>query len=214
MVAAMEAATPSLRRVPRQARSRAKVRDLLRAADRVLADEGAEALTTPRVAETAGVAVGTLYQYFDGKAALTEALALDYFERVHRSLAEVAARAALHAPADPVGEIIDAVALVYRDNPGFRELWFGGLRTERLRDVTRPGRARAGEQVVRVLAACAPQTPAERLLAVARMVVLTGDGLLREAFRVDPAGEEELIEEGKRMLRGYLAAELGIEEER
>jgi hypothetical protein len=41
------------------------------------------------------------------------------------------------------------------------------------------------------------------------MVVLAGDGLLREAFRVDPAGDAELLAESKLMLDAYIAARLG-----
>jgi AcrR family transcriptional regulator len=51
---------PRLRRVPTQARSRARVRRLVDAAEELLATEGAEALTTTRVAEVAGVSVGSL----------------------------------------------------------------------------------------------------------------------------------------------------------
>jgi AcrR family transcriptional regulator len=44
--------------------------DLLEAAARVLAREGAARFTTNRVAEAAGVSVGSLYQYYPNKAAL------------------------------------------------------------------------------------------------------------------------------------------------
>jgi hypothetical protein len=41
------------------------------------------------------------------------------------------------------------------------------------------------------------------------MVVLGGDGLLREAFRRDRAGDRTVLEESKLMLRAYLGARLG-----
>jgi hypothetical protein len=41
------------------------------------------------------------------------------------------------------------------------------------------------------------------------MVVLAGDGLLREAFRRDHRGDRALLEESKLMLRSYLIARLG-----
>src|SRR5919202_1509605 len=69
---------PRLRRVPRQARSRARLQRMLDAADKLLADEGAESLTTTRVAEAAGVSVGSLYQYLPNKGAIVEALANRY----------------------------------------------------------------------------------------------------------------------------------------
>ena len=56
-----------LRRVPRQERSRRKLAQVLAAADRLLAEEGVEALTTTRVAAEAGVSVGMVQHYFSTK---------------------------------------------------------------------------------------------------------------------------------------------------
>jgi AcrR family transcriptional regulator len=60
----------SLRKQPRQARSTRLVADILEAAARVLARDGARRFTTGRVAEAAGVSVGSLYQYFPNKEAI------------------------------------------------------------------------------------------------------------------------------------------------
>jgi AcrR family transcriptional regulator len=60
----------SSRKQPRQARSAELVATILDAAAQVLAKEGAHRFTTARVAEKAGVSVGSLYQYFPNKAAI------------------------------------------------------------------------------------------------------------------------------------------------
>src|SRR5262245_47053601 len=60
----------SSRKQPQQARSTELVAAILDAAVRVLAKEGAHRFTTARVAERAGVSVGSLYQYFPNKAAI------------------------------------------------------------------------------------------------------------------------------------------------
>ncbi|AOH85118.1 TetR family transcriptional regulator [Sphingomonas panacis] len=60
----------SARKAPRQARSAQLVADILEAAARVLAEDGAHRFTTARVAERAGVSIGSLYQYFPNKAAI------------------------------------------------------------------------------------------------------------------------------------------------
>jgi AcrR family transcriptional regulator len=62
------------RKTPRQARSREMVEVILQAAARVLVKVGFERTTTNRVAEAAGVSVGSLYQYFPSKEALVAAL--------------------------------------------------------------------------------------------------------------------------------------------
>ncbi len=60
----------SARKSPRQARSNDLVAAVLDAAVQVLRKEGAQRFTTARVAERAGVSVGSIYQYFPNKAAI------------------------------------------------------------------------------------------------------------------------------------------------
>ena len=60
----------SPRKAPQQRRSSRLVADILEAAVRVLVREGAHRFTTARVAATAGISVGSLYQYFPNKEAI------------------------------------------------------------------------------------------------------------------------------------------------
>jgi AcrR family transcriptional regulator len=62
------------RKSPRQARSADTVETILAAAARVLERESLAGFNTNRVAEVAGVSVGSLYQYFPNKSALVAAL--------------------------------------------------------------------------------------------------------------------------------------------
>jgi AcrR family transcriptional regulator len=62
------------RRKAKQERARETVEVLLEAAARVLEQRGYAAATTNRIAEAAGVSVGTLYEYFADKDALFDAL--------------------------------------------------------------------------------------------------------------------------------------------
>ncbi len=66
--------TTEPRKRPRQARSQATVDAILEATARVLRAEGYGKATTNRIAQVAGVSVGSLYQYFPNKDALVTAL--------------------------------------------------------------------------------------------------------------------------------------------
>jgi AcrR family transcriptional regulator len=71
----------SARKRPKQARSERLVADILEAATRVLAREGARRFTTARVAEAAGVSVGSLYQYFPNKESILFRLQADEWQQ-------------------------------------------------------------------------------------------------------------------------------------
>ncbi|OCP01846.1 MULTISPECIES: TetR family transcriptional regulator [unclassified Ensifer] len=79
----------SSRKMPKQARSNELVRAILQAAVQVLEEEGAQRFTTARVAERAGVSVGSLYQYFPNKGAILFRLQSDEWRQTSGLLAEI-----------------------------------------------------------------------------------------------------------------------------
>jgi AcrR family transcriptional regulator len=197
---------PRLRRVPTQARSRARVRRLLDAAEELLAAEGAEALTTTRVAEEAGVSVGSLYQYLPDKGAIVEALARRYLTEFEALMGELE-RSILSDPqawTDPVGHLIDAFSQRYRERPGYRALWFGRDLSEELRAADRENKVALAQGVRRIAVALGLARDDAYLRVAARAGVLVTDSILQEAFRSDPSGDPALIEEAKGILRLYL----------
>lgn len=62
--------TEKKRRNPKQARARATVDAILEAAFQILESDGLAHLTTSRIADRAGVSIGTLYQYFPDREAI------------------------------------------------------------------------------------------------------------------------------------------------
>jgi AcrR family transcriptional regulator len=198
---------PRLRRVPTQARSRARVRRLVDAAEELLAAEGAEALTTTRVAEVAGVSVGSLYQYLPDKGAIVEALARRYLAEFESLMGELErdTRRNPGAWADPVGRLIEAFSARYRERPGYRALWFGRELSDELRAADRENKVALAQGVRRIAVTLGLARDDDYLRVAARAGVLVTDSILQEAFRLDPLGDAELIEEAKRILRLYLA---------
>jgi AcrR family transcriptional regulator len=76
----------SSRKQPKQARSTELVAAILEAAVQVLAKEGAPRFTTARVAEKAGVSIGSVYQYFPNKAAILFRLQSDEWRQTSELL--------------------------------------------------------------------------------------------------------------------------------
>ena len=84
-----QSAPVSSRKQPKQARSNDLVAAILDAAVQVLTTEGAQRFTTARVAERAGVSVGSLYQYFPNKAAILFRLQSDEWRTTHDQLRQI-----------------------------------------------------------------------------------------------------------------------------
>ena len=70
------------RKMPIQARSIITVEAICAATIQVLLSHGTDGLTTTRVAERAGVSVGTLYQYYPNKQSLLFAVLEDHLDKV------------------------------------------------------------------------------------------------------------------------------------
>jgi AcrR family transcriptional regulator len=103
------------RKTPVQARSAVTVEAISEATIQVLLSHGADRLTTTRVAERAGVSVGTLYQYFPNKRSLLFATMEDHMNRVAVAV-ESACEDAHHTPlADMIKQVVEAYVNVKMD---------------------------------------------------------------------------------------------------
>src|SRR5262249_10311657 len=82
----------SPRKEPKQERSQGRVDAISTATSRVLVNLGFDRASTSRIAETAGVSIGSLYQYFPNKKSLVAALIERQVERHTREIeAEITA---------------------------------------------------------------------------------------------------------------------------
>jgi len=74
------------RKVASQDRSRATVDALVEATARILVKEGFDKASTNRIAEVAGLSVGSLYQYFPGKEALVAAVIARHQQEIRQTV--------------------------------------------------------------------------------------------------------------------------------
>lgn len=179
----------SSRKQPKQARSTELVAAILDAAVQVLAKEGAQRFTTARVAEKAGVSVGSLYQYFPNKAAILFRLQSDEWRQTTdllRGILEDVQRpplerlrtlvhAFLRSECDEAAMrvALNDAAPLYRDAPEAKKARASGDRTVQvfmqaaLPETSEATRALAGDLITTTLSAVgkhfseSPRTPAE-----------------------------------------------------
>ena len=200
-VAARRSAT---RRVPRQERSRRRVEQILDAASRLVLERGVDALTTRAIAEAAEVPVASLYQYFHDKEDILLALVeRDRAEMDEQLLADLAGIDELSLPA-LVETAMRAFTKVYARRPAFVEIWLRGRDNPAIRD-------RGREHSVEIASNLLQFAEAAGLLShdvppkIALLAVEVGDRVFQLAYAQDLEGDQELVEEGIRMVSGYLA---------
>lgn len=111
------------RKRPRQLRSKQTVDVVLEAAAQMFDREGL-ATTTNRIAERAGISIGSLYQYFPNKQALLYALAQRHVQAATEQLDEVFAQLRLQQPPfdETLRTILGGVVDLHSDRPALHGL--------------------------------------------------------------------------------------------
>jgi AcrR family transcriptional regulator len=194
---------PARRRVPRQARSRERVGRILAAAQNLLVTEGPEALNTNRIAKEAGVAVGSVYEYFPDKhaiaLALLDALSEQETTRIMASFAEMA-----DAPlVDLVRTTVDLTFGMYRQHHTlYRSLW---SMTSVLRQVgDRPSEQLIVDTVERRLAPFAAELGLTDLHLTSVMVFHLVEALTMRLVGDGDFSADACVQEITRAVLGYL----------
>ncbi|TPQ18906.1 TetR/AcrR family transcriptional regulator [Streptomyces sporangiiformans] len=196
----------TLRRAPVQRRSAERLTRILDACADLLDEVGYDDLSTRAVALRAGVPIGSVYRFFGNKRAMADALAqrnLDrYAERVTDRLEEVGPggwRAAMDA-------VLDEYLAMKRTAPGFSLVDFGNQIPVGTRGAE--PNTRVADRLTDLLSAYLGREPDDDLRRTFLVAVEAADTLVQLAFRLNPSGDERIIEETRALLRAYLARSL------
>ena len=108
---------PKARKIPQQARSQAMVETILLAAARVLAAQGYTRTNTNLVAETAGISVGSLYQYFPNKDALIAALHERHSQQMLAVVNQVTAQTLATTLKEAIASLVHAILQAHLVEP-------------------------------------------------------------------------------------------------
>jgi AcrR family transcriptional regulator len=196
-----------LRKQPVQQRSAKRVEQMLEACAALIDELGYDGVTTTLIAERAGVAVGSLYQFFPDKRAVVQALTkrnLDHFTaEIERRLDWTNLEYWWHG----VDTIIDIYVEMYRTIPGFGRVRFGDVIDLRFIDDQRDNNTVIAEQIAHVVAA-KHNLSIESLFRQITVASDIGDAILALAFRRKLFPEQDMIDEAKRVVRDYLASQL------
>ncbi|WP_203900916.1 TetR/AcrR family transcriptional regulator [Virgisporangium aliadipatigenens] len=169
-----------------------------------LVDEvGYDGLTTTLLAERAGVAIGSVYQFFPDKRAIVQALTLRNLEAYLHRLVD---RMEQEEAADWWGAVdaaIDEYIAMHRSVPGFRTLHFGDIVDVHLLDDERDNNAVIAGRLAALLRE-RYEINGERVDFVLGIAVEAADSLIKMAFRRQSDGDPEILAEAKTLIRDYL----------
>ena len=193
-----------LRRVPVQGRSVARVARMLDACAELIDEMGYDGLTTTLLAERAGVAIGSVYQFFPDKRAIVQALTMRNLEAYLQRLGTRIAEERFTEWWDAVDAAIDEYIAMHRNTPGFRTLHFGDVVDIHLLDDERDNNAVIVEQLAALLVERFGISGGPRLEFALNIAVETADALIKMAFRRDSDGDPVVIDEAKALIREYL----------
>jgi len=200
-----------MRKEPRQARSRATVETIVQAGARILSDEGWAGFTTNRVAELAGVSIGSLYQYFPDKLSLVDAIRHRHLDDSMAVMRRV--RPDGVSPAKFAAQLVEAVVAAHSVYPGLHRILLDEApSSEEYRNPNSAFEIEYLSYYAEAVATYRKRQPNPVDYVAARVISDAIDGVIRNAARRgaidDPAMQGELV----RLITLYLAEPSQIRE--
>ena len=197
------------RKIPTQRRSKETVQAILEATAHVLKESGYAGATTNRIAEVAGVSIGSLYQYFPGKESLVYALNRQHIEE------QVALLSILLTSADAplpvlIRRLIRALVQAHTVDPDVHRAMTEQVLHLGLQHFFE-AQQRARVVVQHILASRADEVALDNLEMAAWLLVTSAESAIHAALLedperlVDPVFEDELVT----MLCRYINPERG-----
>lgn len=193
--AARRAGKPMLmRRRPSQERAHVTIDAVLQAAEQEIARGGLDRLTTKRIAATAGLSVGAVYEYFPNKEAIIGELIQRWLVRVFEEMDGVHPRhgAGLNMLSYVLEQAQRAVRL-YQQQPGLGALLGMLTAMPALRAVLEDHDERMTASVSSALAFYLPGTDVAELRATAVSIRVIAHEMIATAVVYRPAEQQRLL---------------------
>jgi AcrR family transcriptional regulator len=193
-----------------QERSRATVDALVEATARILVRKGFDKASTNRIAEVAGVSVGSLYQYFPGKEALVVAVIERHNQEIMQTVRGELADVVSQPLAQGVRKQLVAVAVkAHRVNPKLHRVLAEQIprvgKLEKLESFNRENYAlfrsylESRRREIRAV-----DLDLASFVCVTSIEALTHNAVLHHSRTLSDAAMEALVDEGTRLVVGYL----------
>lgn len=197
----VETDVTAARREPTQRRSRERVERILGCASALIEQKGSDVMRMSDVAETAGISIGSLYQYFPDKGAIIRTLAERYNLAGQACIAEglqgVRDKEGLRKA---FGELIDTYYAMFLAEPVMRDIWSGTQADRALRDIDIADSRINGAVLAELRSRISPEADRAILETSSFLIMQLGEAAMRLAISVEREEGNRLVEHFKRMV--------------
>jgi AcrR family transcriptional regulator len=197
------------RKVASQERARATVDALVEATARILVKEGFDKASTNRIAEVAGVSIGSLYQYFPAKEALVAAVIERHQQEIMRTVRAELAEVLVQPVEKAVRKLVAVAVAAHRIDPVLHRVLAEQIprvgKLEKLETFNRENYAlfktylERHRDELRV-----DDLELASFVCVTSIEALTHNAVLHYSKTFSDGTMDALIDEGARLLIGYL----------
>jgi AcrR family transcriptional regulator len=192
------------RRIPQQIRGERRVAQLLQGAAEVIAAVGYEPATMSAIAERAGAPIGSLYQFFPNKRAITHALRIEYGRDYEAKLAVLEIDAKHLSLGDVVGRLIALTVDFVESHPAFLALLDAPSTTRSPVSL----RHKLRERLAGCFVAVQPRTGKSKSVRLAAVTLQILKGMNQLYAEASPRERQKYVREYKTILCAYLDARL------
>jgi len=189
-------------KVPRQERGERRVAKLLEAAEAVIAESGYEAATMSAIAERAGAAIGSLYQFFPSKACITQALRIEYAKRFDALYVPLTVRARTLNLERLVAHLIELTVRFVEAHPALPAL----LDAPRVTRAPASMRNVLRQRFAAVLLAQRPKLAKDKALRMGTVTLHVIKTLNQLYMELPPGERRRIVQEFKMLLLAYFNA--------
>ena len=175
---------------------------------RVIARVGYARATTNAIAAEAGISPGSLYQYFDNKERIAQAL-----EKRYAHLLDSTTHAALHTrPGQPlavrVGKLVDAIVTFACETPGFQALFSERPYSAGVAHVAHSHHESIVAELDRIVADEAPGLPKADRALITQVSTQIARALMPSIVAAEGPARARLVAEMKTVLASYIEAKV------
>jgi AcrR family transcriptional regulator len=189
----------------RQARGEARIKGLLEAAELVFARDGYSNATTNEISATAQVSPATLYQFFQNKEAIANALAINYAERMAELNEKMDFKSIGKMPKDKIlSAVMDPLFDFHKNHPAFLSLLLDAPLSEETMAAKHALTKGFIERLSSILRTRNPKLEQSEAEYAAEISMIMFKGFIPQIKAATGVEKDRMIDTFKSILNGYL----------